>query len=228
MTLRLRFGGVDGGRLLVVAGLVLTTASGWQLSRSDQAETAPPAPVRTFDAPATVPSARVVKPSPRAVASGKPRKSAPPVAKVPVVGLPAWVRLPRSSQAVRIVPVGVDWEHALVLPSIPSVGWWIGSSALGAARGQVVLAGHLDDDQGRIGAFAALSTLRPGEHVTVGAVNRRVTYRIVALQSYRKTALPRSLFAAGGPPRLTLITCGGPFTPGQGYADNVVAIGVPA
>ena len=143
-----------------------------------------------------------------------------------MTGVPAWVQLPRA-EAVRVVPVGVDEHHALVLPPLPSVGWWIGSSAIGDSRGQVMLAGHLDDDQGRIGAFAALSTLRPGDHVTVGAATRRVTYRIVALHDYRKTALPRGLFAAGGPPRLTLITCGGPFTPGQGYADNVVAIGVP-
>ncbi len=123
--------------------------------------------------------------------------------------------------------MGVDEHHALVLPPIPSVGWWIGSSAVGDSRGQVVVAGHLDDDRGRIGAFAALSTLRPGDHVTIGSAERRVTYRIVALHAYRKTALPRSLFAAGGPARLALITCGGSFTPGKGYADNVVAIGVP-
>ena len=143
-----------------------------------------------------------------------------------MTGVPAWVQLPRA-EAVRVVPVGVDEHHALVLPPVTSVGWWIGSSAIGDTRGQVVLAGHLDDDRGRHGVFAGLAALRPGERVTVGAANRRVTYRIVSLHVYRKTALPRSLFAAGGPPRLTLITCGGPFTPGQGYADNVVAIGVP-
>lgn len=148
------------------------------------------------------------------------------MAKAPTSGVPAWVRLPRS-KAVGVVPVGVDDDHALVLPPVTSVGWWIGSSAVGDAHGQVVIAGHLDDDRGRIGTFAALSTLRPGDHVTVGATTRRATYRIVSLHVYRKTGLPRSLFAAGGPPRLTLITCGGPFTPGKGYADNVVAVGVP-
>ena len=222
MTLRNRY----GGRLLVVAGLVLTTASGWLLSRPQPAGTAPAAPITTFDVRSVTP--RVVS-SPRVVAPSKSTpstKPAPPIARVPATGVPAWVRLPRAGAAA-IVPVGVDEHHALVLPPISSVGWWIGSSPIGDTRGQVVLAGHLDDDRGRHGVFAGLAALRPGERVAVGAANRRVTYRIVSLHVYRKTALPRSLFAAGGPPRLTLITCGGPFTPGQGYADNVVAIGVP-
>jgi hypothetical protein len=38
-----------------------------------------------------------------------------------------------------------------------------------------------------------------------------------------KGALPGSLFATTGPPRLALVTCGGSFDPATGhYRDNVI------
>jgi len=44
-----------------------------------------------------------------------------------------------------------------------------------------------------------------------------------------KNALPGSLFATTGPPRLALVTCGGSFDPATGhYRDNVIVWAKPA
>jgi hypothetical protein len=51
-----------------------------------------------------------------------------------------------------------------------------------------------------------------------------VRYTVAAREIYRKTAIPLDrYFARDGAPRLTLITCGGPFDRATGhYRDNVV------
>ena len=56
------------------------------------------------------------------------------------------------------------------------------------------------------------------------------TYRVVAREEYRKTKIPLDrYFARDGKPRLTLITCGGPFDREAGhYRDNIVVTAVPA
>jgi hypothetical protein len=52
---------------------------------------------------------------------------------------------------------------------------------------------------------------------------------VAARELIQKRALPLDdLFRRDGPPRLTLITCGGPFLPEFGsYRDNVVVVAEP-
>jgi sortase (surface protein transpeptidase) len=114
-----------------------------------------------------------------------------------------------------------------MLPSADLVGWWTGGRQPGDPTGAVVLAGHLDDDQGRLGALATIGSLRRNAPVIVRTMTGTVHYHVVSLQTYSKTQLPHSLFAAAGPPRLVLITCGGEYIPGQGYADNLVVTALP-
>jgi sortase (surface protein transpeptidase) len=114
-----------------------------------------------------------------------------------------------------------------MLPSAELVGWWIGGRQPGDPTGAAVLAGHLDDDQGRVGALATIGSLRRNDPLIVRTMTGTVHYHVVSVQTYSKTQLPRSLFAAAGPARLVLITCGGDYTPGQGYADNVVVTALP-
>jgi hypothetical protein len=113
-----------------------------------------------------------------------------------------------------------------MLPSADLVGWWIGGRQPGYPTGTTVLAGHLDDDQGSLGALATIGSLRRNDPVLVRTMAGAVHYRVVSLLTYRR--LPQSLYAAAGPPRLVLITCGGDYTPGRGYADHVVVTAQPA
>jgi hypothetical protein len=52
---------------------------------------------------------------------------------------------------------------------------------------------------------------------------------VVSRELISKRALPlERIFARTGPPRLTLVTCGGPFLPETGrYRDNVVVVAEP-
>jgi sortase (surface protein transpeptidase) len=84
-------------------------------------------------------------------------------------------------------------------------------------------------EQGR-GAFFRLRQLRPGDPVIVhGADGRTRRYRVVAREEWPKTEVPLDrLFARGGAPRLTLVTCGGGFRENaRSYLDNIAVTAVP-
>jgi hypothetical protein len=142
-------------------------------------------------------------------------------------GVPTSITL-RQGTSAAVVAVGVRADRSLMLPSADLVGWWIGGRQPGYPTGATVLAGHLDDDQGRLGALATIGSLGRNDPIVVRTMTGTVHYRVVSVLTYSRTQLPPSLFAAAGPPRLVLITCGGDYTPGQGYADNVVVTAQPA
>ncbi|MER5453971.1 class F sortase [Micromonospora sp. NPDC002389] len=146
---------------------------------------------------------------------------------------PVRLRIPAIEVVARVDPVGVDARSGEfdVPPSVDRIGWYRFGPGLEADAGSVVIAGHVDSaEQGR-GAFWRLRELAPGDTLTVtGADGTPRGYRVVAREEYDKTKIPlERYFARDGRPRLTLITCGGPFdAQARRYRDNIVVTAVPA
>jgi hypothetical protein len=149
------------------------------------------------------------------------------VPPVPFGGSPSQVRIADLALAADVDPVGVDRSGRLDIPADPRrLGWWIGAARPGDDVGTVLVAGHVDTaDSGR-GALFRLETLPVGAAVEVTGGGQVFHYRVTARRSYVKTRLPADLFAAGGPPRLVLVTCGGGFHDGS-YDHNVVVYAAP-
>jgi hypothetical protein len=140
---------------------------------------------------------------------------------------PIEVVLPARGVVAAVAPVGVLPGGRLLLPEDPrTVGWWAAGSAPGAPEGSVVVAGHLDTARDGPGALAALLDVAEGEPVELRDSDGTVhTYRVTTRQTMEKEALPSDLFTTTGPPRLVLITCGGPFDERtHSYRDNVVVV----
>jgi len=98
----------------------------------------------------------------------------------------------------------------------------------GQPRGTVVLDGHVDSARAGPGALFDLANLGPGRHVVVTTTGGTTTYVVAARAVYAKRSLPRDVFDQGGPPRLVLLTCGGPFNSRtHHYDDNVVVFATP-
>lgn len=155
----------------------------------------------------------------------------PPGGAAPVP--PVKLSIPAIAVTATVNPVGVNrrTNEFEVPPSVDQVGWYRYGPGLEANAGSVVIAGHVDSaDQGK-GAFFRLRELDRGDTLTTtGSDGRDRRWRVVAREEYAKTRIPLDrYFARDGSPRLTLITCGGPFDPKtRHYRDNVVVTAVPA
>ncbi|TFV64261.1 class F sortase [Blastococcus sp. CT_GayMR20] len=142
---------------------------------------------------------------------------------------PAPVRLTAPALGVdsAVDSVGVEPDGQMTIPAeVDRVGWYRFGPAPGE-DGSAVIAGHVDDrEQGR-GAMAPLRGAAVGDEVVVtDAAGTSTRWRVVSREVIEKQVLPLDrLFTRTGPPRLTLITCGGPFlTEYRSYRDNVVVV----
>ncbi|ADB31012.1 peptidase C60 sortase A and B [Kribbella flavida DSM 17836] len=201
------------GTILVTAGALLAV-TGAALSHNPTIFGAPPAvpgslPPSTAQAPVAEP------PAPATVKHSVANR------------MPTRVVVASLSAAAAVEPVGTAADGSLLLPAPDRVGWWFGGAQPGDPAGTTVLAGHVDTPAGTPGALYHLSAVRRGATLEVVTAAGRFTYRVTALQLYPKQRLPSDLFTRSGPHRLALITCGGPYRSGQGYADNVVAYAEP-
>ncbi|MFC0005749.1 class F sortase [Micromonospora siamensis] len=146
---------------------------------------------------------------------------------------PARLVIPAIDVTATVKPVGVNarTNEFEVPPSVDVIGWYRYGPGLEADAGSVVIAGHVDSaDQGK-GAFFRLRELDRGDTLTAtGTDGKPRAYRVVAREEYVKSKIPLDkYFARDGKPRLTLITCGGPFDPAtRHYRDNIVVTAVPA
>ena len=144
---------------------------------------------------------------------------------------PVTVRIPSLGISAAVRPVGIDVAHGVLglPPGIRRAGWWHDGVAPGASSGAVLIAGHVDSAQAGAGAFFKLHRAVRGSRVQVATTDGGVyAYRVVSVRSYRKSALPTSIYSRTGAPRLVLVTCGGPFDPAGGhYRDNIVVTAVP-
>lgn len=216
---------------LTALGLTLAVASptAWALTRDGATAGAPVEEVLEADA---------LESSPRRGAAGPPSAELPAVATRsadPLVQAerPAPVRLavPRLGVVAAVDAVGVEPDGQMTIPAeVDRVGWYRFGPAPGSP-GSAVLAGHVDGRTQGLGAMAALRGAAVDDEVLVtDATGGTTRWRVVARELIEKQVLPLDrLFAREGPPRLTLITCGGPFLPEyQSYRDNVVVVAEPA
>ncbi|MFJ4853158.1 class F sortase [Streptomyces sp. NPDC088730] len=134
---------------------------------------------------------------------------------------------------IRIASIGLDkaltglrvqQDGTLAAPGDPAdVGWWSDGPRPGDP-GAAVFVGHVDSATGPA-AFYGLSSLRPGDRITVSRDDHTdLAFTVRALRSYEKDAFPDSqVYATNGPPALRLITCGGTYDRTQGeYLANLV------
>jgi sortase (surface protein transpeptidase) len=139
---------------------------------------------------------------------------------------PTRVQIPDLGIDAPIDPITIDLaDGELGVPvDIHRTGWWRDGAAPGSSQGTVLIAGHVDSAAAGAGAFYPLPTARPGMLITLTTQNgTTVRYRVTGVRRVLKANLPTSVFDRSGPPRLDLVTCGGPFDAATGhYLDNII------
>ena len=231
------------GLLLLAAGfLMLVVSVGWWLAGRPAVESGDAAAIEqsltsTSAAPvASTPSSTtpVVPPEQPAAVDTQPTTSFPQF----TVGrqsqgndrIPVTLEIPAIEVDAPIVLVGVESDGEMEVPEdVTDVGWYKHGPGPGEP-GSAVLAAHVDLASQGPGVFFDLRTVGPGDVIYVGFDDGTTeAYRAEARTIYDKTELPiDTIFSRGGPPVLTLITCGGGFNRSlQSYDSNVVVYAVP-
>ena len=216
-----------------VLGLALAvgTPTAWALTRPPAAAGAPV--VQALPPAGTPCRAGVRHPGGRRHRTGCRRRRRGTPARAPRRPSPlrsGW-SCPPSASTPRSSPVGVSRTTAR-WPSRPTSTGSAGTASAPrpAEPGSAVLAGHVDDAEQGLGAMAPLREAAVGDEIMVTDADGATTrWRVVARELIRKQVAPAGpAVRPHGPPRLTLITCGGPFLPEfRSYRDNVVVVAEP-
>ncbi|WP_222192942.1 class F sortase [Modestobacter italicus] len=210
----------------VAVGLALAVGVpvSWELTRPPATAGTPVAQALEATGPPAPSSSGAAAPAPAV----ETRDAAP--AAVPRAPAPVRVTVPARGVEAPLDPMGVAGDGQMALPGdVGRVGWYRFGPVPGEA-GSAVLAGHVDDREQGLGALAPLRTAEAGDEVLVtddaGTTSR---WRVTSRELITKQQLPLdALFSREGPPRLVLVTCGGPFLPEyRSYRDNVVVVAEP-
>jgi hypothetical protein len=134
---------------------------------------------------------------------------------------PAQLSIPALGVRADVQRVG-STATGIAVPQVGRAGWF-DEGARPGEPGRAVIIGHLDSQTGP-GLFALLPGVRNGTGVSVtdarGAVHR---FTVVGRAQVPKATFPSAaVYGSSSRPVLVLITCGGAFTPGSGYTDNVI------
>ncbi len=141
---------------------------------------------------------------------------------------PVSIRVGDLNLDASVIPVGVDDEKRLDVPSADLVGWYQYSATPGET-GTTVLAAHVDYG-GEEGVFFNLDQLQINQRFEVELEDGSIRqYQVTANSTYNKVDLPgEELFRKDGEPTLQLVTCGGEFdADARSYEANVVVSAVP-
>jgi sortase (surface protein transpeptidase) len=212
---------------VAVLGLALAAGApaAWALTREPAATGAPveqalPAPTPSVPSPASSAAAPAAPAVPVTTRNATPTPAARPPA-------PTRLTVPALGVDTPVDPVGVRDDGQMQLPDdVDRVGWYRFGPVPGA-EGAAVLAGHVDDRVQGLGALAPLREAEVGDEVRVSDATGAVTrWRVVSRERIEKRALPLDrVFGRTGPPRLVVVTCGGPFLAELGsYQENVVVV----
>ncbi len=152
------------------------------------------------------------------------------MAPSPRAAVPTRIRIPRLGVDASVLPLGVDSDGRMDVPSdVDEVGWYRHGPRPGE-MGSAVLAAHIDSAGQGPGVFFRLGVLGQGDVIEIeddeGGLSRFVV-RAVAIIPKDELPLER-VFARSGTSVLTLVTCGGGFSRSQrSYDSNIVVVAVP-
>lgn len=151
------------------------------------------------------------------------------VQSIPLEGIEGGVR-PAPPQRISIPEAGVETvvdpvgtrDGRIEVPPLGRAGWFDGGPRPGEP-GRAVIIGHLDTKRGP-GLFARVPRVPVGAGVRITDRRGEVhAYEVVGRAQVRKDRFPTSeVYGGASSPVLVIVTCGGPYTEGRGYRDNVL------
>jgi sortase (surface protein transpeptidase) len=171
----------------------------------------------------------------------RPASVTKPGAVSEIRGTGATLVIPALRVHAPVVATGAVDGSMTIPADVHIVGWYDGTDNYRGTTysvrtpwpgqpGVSVLAGHINWVGQGPGALYYIGQLVVGDPVEVIGSNQVATYWRVSQPpiTLPKADLPSSLFVNTGPPKLALVTCGGPYDSATGhYLDNVIVWATP-
>jgi sortase (surface protein transpeptidase) len=125
---------------------------------------------------------------------------------------PARIVIPAIGVSAPVVPLGLNADHTLQVPTTFSDAGWFEPGPEPGEVGSALIVGHVDSHDGP-GVFYRLRALRRGDRITVVlATGRRLAFVVTSSRDVAKLSFPTSLvYRRTSRPTLRLVTCGGRF-----------------
>jgi sortase (surface protein transpeptidase) len=143
---------------------------------------------------------------------------------VQVQSRPVHLSIPAIGLSDNVSELGLNANGSVQVPTSWNVPGWYKLGPVPGEIGSAVILGHVDSVYGPA-AFFRLSSLRPGEQVTVKLSNgTTVRFKVIGLRMYLKSKFPDQLvYGPRSYSALQLVTCGGAFdSTTHHYLSNLV------
>ncbi|MEU8681743.1 class F sortase [Streptomyces sp. NPDC048611] len=138
---------------------------------------------------------------------------------------PARVAIPSLDVSAALMPLGLDERGGIEAPPAedPGLAGWYADAPTPGENGTAVIVGHVDSRSGPA-VFYGLGALEKGRAIRVTREDgRTAVFEVYGTQVFDKRKFPsRKVYGTTGRPELRVLTCGGAYTAGSGYAGNVV------
>ena len=125
--------------------------------------------------------------------------------------LPKRLEIPKLGVNANVQYVGLNSDGEMGVPSNSSDVAWFNLGTKPGEVGSAVIAGHLDDKNGRPAVFWNIHKLKVGDDVYIIDGNGdKKHFRVISLEKYKTGAAPiKKIFGSNDGIYLNLITCGG-------------------
>ena len=164
------------------------------------------------------------RPSTRAAQGANSPGSSTKLDDVQVQSRPVHLSIPAIGLSDDVSELGLNANGSVQVPTSWNVPGWYKLGPVPGEIGSAVILGHVDSVYGPA-AFFRLSSLRPGELVTVKLSNgTTVRFKVIGLRMYLKSKFPDQLvYGPRSYSALQLVTCGGAFdSTTHHYLSNLV------
>jgi LPXTG-site transpeptidase (sortase) family protein len=144
----------------------------------------------------------------------------------PATSTPVLVEVPGLGISASVVPVGRAASGNMAVPDSYDDAGWYRLGPVPGARGNAVVAGHLDDGRGNEAVFAPLRNARVGDRVyVVDSEGNRIPFSVREVRLVRYDDPPlQEIFGATDKYRLNLITCDGTWDSARKMYDERLVV----
>jgi len=217
-----------GGGPLTAAAAALLLLGGYNIVRTvaGDAGSGPPAPPSS--AARVLPRAGTPSRAGTASFASSPATRQAVFAAAMPASAPVRLTVARVGIDAQVIRVGLSSDGAVGVPPIGDAlkaGWYDRGPAPGQ-NGPAVIDAHVDSMKlpTHRAAFYTLGSVLPGDRVEVTRADGNVAeFTVDSVEMAPKRAFPTAkVYGPLNYPGLRLITCGGAFHKGEGYADNVI------